>query len=130
MSDVAATAVILIAHGSRRAEANDDVRAIAQELESRGEYAMVDVAYLELAEPSIPAAAQTCVARGAKRVLLMPYFLSAGRHVVEDLQRHCCELSEAHPHVAIELCPPLGVHPLMLDIICDRLRERLNDESR
>jgi sirohydrochlorin ferrochelatase len=129
MQDTALTAVILIAHGSRRAEANDDVRQVARQLSSRGEYAAVEVAYLELAEPTIPDATQACVATGVQRVLLMPYFLSAGRHVVEDLQRHCRELSLAYPNVGFELCPPLGVHPLMLDFVRDRLHERLDDEK-
>jgi len=57
------TAVLLIAHGSRRAEANRDLADLAELLRERGEYDVVEIAYLELAEPTIPAGARACVRR-------------------------------------------------------------------
>jgi sirohydrochlorin ferrochelatase len=117
------TAVLLIAHGSRRAEANADLERLAEMLRSRGEYAIVEASYLEIAKPTIPQGAAACVAAGAERVLMLPFFLSAGSHVVDDLERHRRELAAAHPGVEFRLCPPLGLHPLMLEIIRDRLAE-------
>jgi sirohydrochlorin ferrochelatase len=119
----ATTAVLLIAHGSRREEANADLVRLAEMLRYRGEYAIVEPSYLEIAEPTIPQGAATCVAAGARCVLMLPFFLSAGSHVVDDLERHRRELAAAHPGVEFRLCPPLGLHPLMLDIIRDRLGE-------
>jgi sirohydrochlorin ferrochelatase len=119
------TAVVVIAHGSRREAANEDVRWIARQLAEHTDYAPIEVAYLELAAPDIATAAAACVARGASHVLLLPYFLSAGTHVVDDLRRCCMELSATFPRVRFELCPPLGLHPLMLHIVRDRLQERL-----
>ena len=117
------TAVLLVAHGSRREEANADLVRLAEMLRERGEYAVVEPSYLEIAEPTIPRGAANCVAAGATRVLMLPFFLSAGSHVVDDLERHRRELAAAHPGVEFRLCPPLGLHPLMLDIIHDRLGE-------
>lgn len=114
-------AVLLIAHGSRRAEANDDLIRLAGVLRATRQYAIVEPAYLEIAEPGIPAAGASCVAQGATMVKLLPYFLSAGAHVVDDLQAHCRELSGRFPNVTFELCPPLGLHPLMIEIVLDRL---------
>ncbi|MDA1165061.1 MAG: CbiX/SirB N-terminal domain-containing protein, partial [Planctomycetota bacterium] len=71
------TAVLLIAHGSRRADANYDLVVIADLLRDEGEYSIVVASYLELAVPSIPDGARQCVAAGADCVLMMPYFLSA-----------------------------------------------------
>lgn len=125
MTADSSTAVIVIAHGSRRQAANEDARWIAARLAECSDYTPIEVAYLELAAPDIRTAAHTCVTHGAERVLLLPYFLSAGRHVVEDLRNVCTELSQTYPGVAFELCPPLGLHPLMLQIVRDRLQERL-----
>ena len=75
------TALLLVAHGSRNAEANDDLVALVEELRKNGPYAIVEAAFLELATPTIDAAAETCVSAGAARVILVPYFLSAGVHV-------------------------------------------------
>jgi sirohydrochlorin ferrochelatase len=117
----AQTAVLLMAHGSRRAEANDDLVRLADLIREQNRYGHVEVSYLELAEPSIPAGAQYCVQRGATRVLMMPYFLSAGSHVTADLKRIRSEVSEQFPEVEFKLCEPLGLHPLMVEIVLDRL---------
>lgn len=117
------TAVLLIAHGSRRAKANQDLVEVADQLRLGGEYAIVVPSYLELAEPSIPGGAAQCVELGADEVRMLPYFLSAGSHVTRDLERFRTELTASHPDVKFVLCPPLGLHPLMLDIVKDRLRE-------
>jgi sirohydrochlorin ferrochelatase len=117
------TAVLLIAHGSRRATANADLTQLAQLVVERTEYSLVEVSYLELAEPSIPNGGRTCVTRGATRVLMMPYFLSAGVHVANDLAEFRQQLQAEFPHVDFVLCPHLGLHPLMVDIVVDRLQQ-------
>ena len=117
------TAVLLIAHGSRLATANDDLRQLADLLRQRFSDLIVEIAYLELTEPTIPQAAAACVQLGAARVLLLPYFLSAGTHVTEDLKRFQTDFTAQWPNVRFDVCPPLGLHPLMLDIVCARLSE-------
>jgi sirohydrochlorin ferrochelatase len=116
------TAVLLIAHGSRRPKANDDLVRLADILRAKNLYPVVETAYLELAQPDIAAGGEKCVLRGATNVKLFPYFLSAGAHVVEDLERHRRELAERFPQATFELCPPLGLHPLMIEIVLDRLQ--------
>ncbi len=117
------TAVLLIAHGSRRSEANDDLVRLAEIIRAKGLYPIVETAYLEVTAPDIPAGGEKCVQGGATSVKLLPYFLSAGAHVVEDLERHRRELAERFPQVTFELCPPLGLHPLMIEIVLERLRQ-------
>jgi sirohydrochlorin ferrochelatase len=115
-------AIMLIAHGSRRSEANADVPAAARLLAQRTGL-HVEAAYLELATPGISEAAAQCVRRGARCVKLLPYFLSSGAHAVEDLERHRQELAAAYPNVCFELCPPLGLHAKLIDVLCERLAE-------
>lgn len=117
------SAVLLIAHGSRLAAANADLLQLAEQLRTRFPGHVIETAYLELTEPTIPQGAERCVAFGATRVLLMPYFLSAGTHVTEDLRRFRAQFAERWPSVRFDLCPPLGLHPLMLDIVYDRLNQ-------
>ena len=59
------TALLLIAHGSRRPEANADLRDLATRLEASTTYPIVVASFLELAEPSIEEGGRLCVARGA-----------------------------------------------------------------
>ena len=66
------TALLLIAHGSRRPEANADLEHLAGVLREKGEYARVEPAYLELCEPGIVAGGERCVGAGATRVVQLP----------------------------------------------------------
>jgi sirohydrochlorin ferrochelatase len=117
------TALLLIAHGSRNIQANDDLMHIAQQMRRRGPYPIVEGAFLELAAPTIEQAGSRCVQQGARRVLMLPYFLSAGIHVCQDLADLRQLLAEQYPHVEFLLGEPLGRHPLLLDVIADRARD-------
>ena len=117
------TAVLLIAHGSRRASANEDLVQLAGLVAERGRFEIVEVSYLELLEPTISTGGRTCVERGARRVLMLPYFLSSGVHVVTDLEKQRHQLAAQFHDVEFVLCPHLGLHPLMAEIVLDRLRE-------
>jgi len=117
------SAALLIAHGSRRPEANRDLVDLAFAVRGRTHYPIVEVAYLEVVEPTIPQGARRCVAQGATRVSLLPYFLSAGAHVVEDLERIRADLAIEFPAVRFVLCQPLSLHPLLIEIVVQRLKE-------
>ena len=121
------TAYLLIAHGSRNAEANDDLLHLACALRQR-EQALVEVAYLELAEPDVDSGAAVCVERGAKCVVLVPYFLSGGVHVRRDLSAARERLSMRFEEVEFRLAEPLGRHPLLLEVVADRIREALAND--
>jgi sirohydrochlorin ferrochelatase len=116
------TALLLIAHGSRQEEANADLRHIAAGLRERG-WAIVEASYLELAEPSIVEAGVRCVEQRAERVILVPYFLSAGVHVRRDLAEARAKLAERFAAVDFRLAEPLGRHPLLLDVVAERARQ-------
>ena len=121
-------ALLLIAHGSRRPEANAELVAIAAALRVRG-HPFVQPSYLELAEPSIAEGGASCVEAGAAAVILLPFFLSPGRHVVEDLTAARDALRERFPAVQFTLADALGSHPLILDALADRAREAENDAT-
>jgi sirohydrochlorin ferrochelatase len=117
------TALLLIAHGSRNTAANDDLFALAEEVRQAGPYAPVEASFLELVEPTIDAAGRRCVLQKAERVILLPYFLSAGVHVRRDLQDQQDRLAREFPTVEFILAEPIGRHPLLRDIVLQRAKE-------
>lgn len=117
------TAVLLIAHGSRRAEANGDLVQLARRIQAAIDYPIVEIAFLEIAAPDILTGAECCAARGANRVLMCPYFLSAGMHLMRDLREARGRLAKAFPHIEFRLGPPLGPHPLLDQLVIERIRE-------
>ncbi len=117
------TAILLIAHGSRHEQANDDLRRMALAMADNDAYPIVEAAFLELAEPDIRAGGDRCVARGAARVLMIPYFLGAGVHLVRDLTAARDDLAAGHPGVEFALGAPLGPHPILQELVMKRVRE-------
>lgn len=114
-------ALLVVAHGSRRAESNDEVRQLTACLErqANGAFGHVRSAFLELAEPSIPDGLRAAIRAGASEVVVLPYFLSAGRHVVEDIPAEVDSVRREHPDTKITLAPYLGasaglVHLLLM----------------
>lgn len=122
------TALLVIAHGSREEAANADLHHIVAAL--RPGHGIVEAAYLELAEPTIAAAAAACVRAGATRVVLVPYFLSAGVHVRRDLGAARQRLAEQHAGVEFLVAEPLGRHPLLLEVLQQRVREACTTPKR
>jgi sirohydrochlorin ferrochelatase len=101
--------LIIIAHGSRRAESNNEVRALAEQLSTfTQEFEQVTAAFLELAEPSIPDGIEQCVQQGADDIVILPYFLSAGRHVAEDIPALVKSKQEQYSALKITVLPYLG----------------------
>ena len=117
------TALMLIAHGSRNAAANDDLYALAEELHHARVYAAVEASFLELAEPTIDAAVRRCLLQNAERVILLPYLLSAGVHVRRDLQDHRDRLAQEYATVEFILAEPIGRHSLLREIVLQRAKE-------
>jgi len=102
-------ALLLVAHGSRRAASNDEVRDLTRQLRKADDsFQHVACAFLELAEPSIPDGLRAAIAAGAGEVVVLPYFLSAGRHVVTDIPAEVAVVQAEHPDVPIRVAPYLG----------------------
>lgn len=107
--------LLIVAHGSRRQASNDEVRALASRLDAvqNPPFGYVQVAFLELAEPSIAEGLAASVARGAREIIVFPYFLAAGTHVAVDIPEEIAAFRILNPQVAITLTPHLGAAPTL-----------------
>lgn len=107
--------LLIVAHGSRRQASNDEVRALARQLRTANHpyVGEVEVAFLELAEPSIADGLAACVGKGAREIVVFPYFLAAGTHVAVDIPEEIEAFSARHPEVQITLTPHLGAAPTL-----------------
>jgi sirohydrochlorin ferrochelatase len=117
------TGLIIVDHGSRRSESNDLLLAVADAYRRHSKWPIVEPAHMELAEPSIATAFARCVEQGAQVVVVFPYFLAPGRHWSEDIPRLAAEAAQPFAAQGVRhlVTAPLGLHPLMLEIIEDRV---------
>ena len=114
-------ALVLVAHGSRRLASNEEVVALSHVIteEMKNDFPIVEAGFLELAEPSIPDAIGICVQQGATDIIIVPYFLSAGRHVTEDIPAEIDKTRKLHETVKMTMLPHIGGSPQMKDLIRD-----------
>ncbi|GAC1467249.1 MAG: CbiX/SirB N-terminal domain-containing protein [Isosphaeraceae bacterium] len=115
-------AILLIAHGSRHSPANDDLHHLADRFARSREYSIVEACFLELAEPDIATGGERCIARGATQVLMIPYFLSAGVHLLRDLTAARDALQLRHPRIDFRLASALGPDPLLDELVRRRIQ--------
>lgn len=112
------TGYVVFGHGSSVASANDAVKRVASDAASSAGWELWDTAFLE-AEPLLPATVECLVARGAKEIVVLPYFLTLGIHLRRDLPLLVEELRQRH-QVDIRITPPLDGHPALSQILVER----------
>jgi len=119
-------ALLLVDHGSRRAQANTLLDEVAALVRSRlGPQSIVETAHMELAEPTIAKGFARCVERGATKVVVHPFMLARGRHVAEDLPRLVAEAAAPHQGVSFVMAGPLGSHAGVIDAVLERCQSAL-----
>jgi sirohydrochlorin ferrochelatase len=120
--------VVLAGHGSRSAEANASLVVLARGLAADVGVQVV-AAYLEMAEPSIPVALREAADAGARRIVLVPYFLSPGMHVRRDLTE-IVATARQELGIPIEIADFFGSHPEVPRLLAALTRSALGDERR
>ncbi len=113
--------LLIVAHGSRRQASNDEVRRLGEAVARLNGSGIdhVEVAFLELDEPDIPQGLERCTDLGASEIVVFPYFLAAGTHVVEDIPEALDSFRVSHPSVRVRLTAHLGASTALPATILD-----------
>ncbi|MFI7015045.1 sirohydrochlorin chelatase [Streptomyces sp. NPDC050164] len=127
--DRADVTVLLVGRGSTDPDANAEVHKAARLLwEGRG-YAGVETAFVSLAAPDVPSGLDRCVRLGARRIVVLPYFLFTG--ILPDRVRLQTEgWAAAHPEVEVRSADVIGPEPELLDLVWERYAEAVEGDLR
>jgi sirohydrochlorin ferrochelatase len=112
--------LIIISHGSRSRDAVTAFHQIIDMVREKGSFDHVVGAFMEHNEPSIPEAIAEVIAAGAEEIVFAPYFLYEGMHIKEDIPQILHQVFLNYPGVSYKLARPIGVEPVLADIILDR----------
>ncbi len=107
---------VLIAHGSRLDAANREVIELAEQFSAKLKQPVFGC-FLEIAEPDIPTALDQALKKNPSEIIVLPYFLTQGRHVKEDIPRLVAEKARAFPETPIRLLEYVGASPGMLELL-------------
>lgn len=112
-------AVILFSHGSLLCGAGEALKEQATRLKMQGVAPVVEVGYLNYSDPPFYEAVGRCVAQGANRVLVTPYFLVPGKFVKVDLPKAVEQARAAHPNIEFVIAEALGYDALLADALIE-----------
>ena len=121
-------ALLLVAHGSRSQESNDEILTLTSSLRAQvtrvpdQEFDIVNCAFLELVEPDIDAGINTLVKQGVDKITLLPYFLAKGNHVNRDIPEIIVAAQSRFPGVTIDLIPHIGEAANMCKLLIEHLQ--------
>ena len=123
-------ALIIIAHGSNRTSSNDEMQELCRRIECSvsSQFDTVRLAFLEIARPTIREAIESVINQGVKEITVVPYFLSAGNHVVRDIPNEIDKIRADHRQVNIVMTRHIGSLPQIADLVIDAV-STLMEES-
>lgn len=110
-------AIILFSHGSLLCGAGETLRRIAEHMQRRGDAPVVEVGYLNYSRPPFEAAFERCVAAGATRIVIAPYFLAAGKFVSVDLPPRIEAMRARYPGIEVRVADAMRFHEGLADAI-------------
>ncbi|WP_312094718.1 sirohydrochlorin chelatase [Niallia sp.] len=116
-------AVLYICHGSRVQEASAQAISFVKKCMETNEFQGIqEYSFLELSEPAIEEGFRNCVEKGATIIHIIPVLLLTAAHAKKDIPEVLEKLSIKYPHVQIKYGRPIGVHPQMVEIVADKIR--------
>lgn len=116
--------IILLGHGSRRAEANQGLLQVARKVSAIVGREVIP-AFMGHAEPSLPTAVMDKIRQGARTIIVMPLFLFRGIHVSVDIHEELKEIRDQYPEVDIIFTTELGADDLIAQLASSRIKEAM-----
>lgn len=128
--------VVLVGHGSRLPYGKDVVSKLGEMYKQNSDY-LVEVGFMNMSKPSIPAAINMLAKQGVQKIIVTPVFLAHGVHTKQDIP-HILGLDDRHEHGhghshaeeeaeeiefegEIIYTEPLGADTRLVEIISDRV---------
>ncbi len=111
---------LLIDHGSRRQQSNDQLLAMRDLVIERHPDVPCVAAHMEIAEPDITEGVDSLIKQDVQHIHVLCYFLSNGRHITEDIPNLVKEALAKHPECTYDIAQALGPHELLAELLIKR----------
>ena len=123
------TAIVLMGRGSSDPDANGDVYKISRILWERTGVSTVETCFTGITDPRLPEGISRAVRLGAKRIVVIPYFLFTGV-LIKRMKNLVKELRQHHSQVSIQMSPYFGPHEVLREVVLERIKEADQEQSR
>ncbi|OLS39381.1 sirohydrochlorin chelatase [Alkalihalophilus pseudofirmus] len=123
------TAIVLLGRGGSDPDANSDLYKMTRLLWEKLNYKLVEPAFMGVTDPLIKEGVERCIKLGAKRVVILPYFLFTGI-LIKRLEKMVKEFEQEYQGISFNLAGYFGFHSRLQTIIKDRIEEALQGEVK
>ncbi|WP_019241189.1 MULTISPECIES: sirohydrochlorin chelatase [Bacillus] len=118
------TAILLIARGGSDPDANSDFYKISRLLWEKLDVKYIENAFMGVTSPSVDEGIERCLKLGAKKIIMLPYFLFTG--VLMERMADWKDIYEKqYPECEFVLAEYFGYDPKLQIILQDRVAEAL-----
>lgn len=115
--------VILLGHGSRREEANEEIRQIGRMVAGKNTGVFYEIAFLSIASPDLAEAVARLNQQGVDKIIVTPVFLLTGNHIAIDIPQVISELKGSYPNIEFVMAGHIGPDPGIAEIVKQRIRD-------
>lgn len=123
------TAILLLGRGGSDPDANSELYKIARLLWEKSNFPIVEPAFIGVTDPSTEAGVERCIKLGAKKVIILPYFLFTGI-LIKRLEKMVESYQSTYTDHEIKLAGYFGFHSKLETILKDRTEEALQDNVK
>lgn len=115
--------LVIAGHGSRDTDGIREFEQLVELVRERAPQHHVSHGYLEFAGPTIDQAIAVQLSADAKQIVMVPGILLAATHAKNDLPSELLDSAREHPDVDFHFGAPMGLHPLLLQVVQQRIVE-------
>ncbi len=114
--------LIIAAHGSRNKAAAKQVAALCQKVGKKNfcrtpQFDRVVHGFLQFSDPSLKDVIDHQAEQGAEKIVVFPFFIAAGSHILEDIPELVEKARIKYPEIEFSITPHLGVMDTVEDLI-------------
>ena len=112
-------AIILFGHGARDARWREPFDRLAALWKAQHPEVLVQLAFLEMMEPSLQDAVASLSALGAQQITVVPVFFGQGGHLRNDFPVLLEQCRAQYPKITLSTTPAVGENDAVLQAIVD-----------
>lgn len=112
-------AIILFGHGARDSRWREPFERLATLWRSQHSVTPVELAFLDMMEPSLENAIASLVGKGAAEIVVVPVFFGQGGHLRNDFPLLLEACKKQNPQIKLSATPAVGEDLAVLQAIVD-----------
>ena len=112
-------ALILFGHGARDVRWREPFDRLAQKWKVQHADTLLELAFLEMMQPSLEEAVASLVGQGATEIVVLPVFFGQGGHLRNDFPVILSDCREKFPSIQLSATPAVGEDEAVLQAIIE-----------